>query len=117
MYEYNATVTKVIDGDTFEAIVDLGFKCSCVQTFRMAGINAPETKGDTLEAGRLSKEFLSKKIFDPTLIKKIIKIKSHKPNASMKQEKYGRWLADVWVDGVYLNMEMVSEGMAVSYMT
>ncbi len=45
MYEYRARITRVIDGDTVEAEIDLGFHVSLTVTLRLAGINAPETKG------------------------------------------------------------------------
>lgn len=42
-YIYNARVTRVVDGDTFDATVDLGFKVSTIQRFRLEGVDTPET--------------------------------------------------------------------------
>ena len=42
MYQYSATVNRVIDGDTIEVTVDLGFSLSWVTPVRLFGINAPE---------------------------------------------------------------------------
>ena len=115
MYQYFATVTDVHDGDTFKATVDLGFTVKAEQTFRMFGINAPELKGETKEIAIQSRDELRRLI----LGKKVI-IKSYRPDASLKQEKYGRYLAKVTVeinDSQYdVNNHMIRIGFAVSYM-
>ena len=49
MFEYNATVTRVVDGDTIDAIVDLGFSTFKKVRIRMHGINAPESRTRDLE--------------------------------------------------------------------
>jgi len=43
MYNYKALVTRVVDGDTFDATVDLGFTVSVQQRFRLKDIDTPET--------------------------------------------------------------------------
>jgi len=43
MYEYKAFVKRVVDGDTFDAIVDLGFTVSVLQRFRVKFIDTPES--------------------------------------------------------------------------
>lgn len=111
MYEYRATIAKVIDGDTVEATVDLGFAVSVVERFRLYGINAPETKGESREDGRAATEFLR------TLIAKhapdsVLTIQTRKD----KREKYGRYLAVLMAGGVNLNAVMVNAGHAVPYM-
>ena len=58
MYEYRATILRVIDGDTIEARVDLGFDVSVIERFRLYGINAPETKGESREEGKAATEYL-----------------------------------------------------------
>ena len=49
MFEYNARVTKVVDGDTIDAMVDLGFGTWKKVRIRMHGINAPESRTRNLE--------------------------------------------------------------------
>lgn len=44
MFEYQAEITRVVDGDTVDAIVDLGFSIKFKERFRLLGINAPETR-------------------------------------------------------------------------
>lgn len=111
MYEYRATITRVIDGDTVEADVDLGFHTYRSERFRLYGINAPETKGDTREAGRLATQHL------------IDLLSSHAPTNRVtiqtkrdKQEKYGRYLAVLIANGVNINQRMVEDGHAVVYL-
>ena len=49
MFEYNATVIKVVDGDTIDAMIDLGFNTWKKVRIRMHGINAPESRTRDLE--------------------------------------------------------------------
>ena len=44
MYNYNATCIRVIDGDTIDADIDLGFSVKIKKRIRLAGINAPESR-------------------------------------------------------------------------
>jgi len=88
MYTYKAHVDRVIDGDTFEATVDLGFKLKWTGIFRLHGIDTPETWRPKSEAershGEKAKEFVKKLIDDKdiTLI-------------TYKEGIYARYLADV----------------------
>jgi micrococcal nuclease len=112
LYHYRMKVTKVVDGDTIYGDVDLGF--SVVQKkmeFRFAGINTPETRGGTREAGLRSKEFVTNKLMDKEVI--IITKKDGK-------EKFGRYLAQIYyqdgLDWVCINDELVKLGLAVPFM-
>lgn len=52
---YRAVVRQVVDGDTLDVLVDLGFQCYAYQTLRLHGVNAPERY---TEAGRAAQGFL-----------------------------------------------------------
>ena len=52
MFEYNATIVRVVDGDTVDALVDLGFDTWKKVRIRMHGINAPESRTRDLEEKR-----------------------------------------------------------------
>lgn len=104
IFSYIGTVTKVVDGDTVEAVIDLGFTISVRERFRLLGINAPEMKGPEAAEGHKSKEWLAAQIEG-----KKVTIESH------GQEKYGRWLAVILVDGESVNKRMVTEGLAKVY--
>lgn len=104
-YQYQAKVTRVIDGDTLEVVVDLGFHASFSTTLRLYGINAPEMKGTTKAAGTKSKERLK------TLLEgKDVLIDSK------RLDKYGRTVSTVFVGDMNVNELMVKEGLAVRYM-
>jgi micrococcal nuclease len=92
MFEYRVKqITKVVDGDTIDVDIDLGFSISYSQRLRLAGIDTPESRTtDKLEKtlGLESKEYLKSKFKDA---KEII-VKTEKPDST---EKYGRILG--WV--------------------
>ena len=52
MYEYRAIITRVVDGDTFDAEVDVGFSITINHRFRLKGIDTPETWRPKTEAER-----------------------------------------------------------------
>jgi micrococcal nuclease len=109
MYTYEATITKVTDGDTVHADINLGFNVILRdQVLRLLGINAPEMKGPTSEAGKTSQKRL-----EEIVVGKRVTLKTHKD----KREKYGRLLAEIWIDNVNVNQQLISEGLAKSYMT
>ena len=115
MYEYRVkNVTKVVDGDTIDVDIDLGFNISYYQRVRLAGIDTPESRtSDKAEKvlGLESKEYLKYKLKDA----KTIVIKTEKPDSS---EKYGRILGWLYVDGntVSVNDQMIEEGYAWGYL-
>lgn len=103
-YIYNATVTKVYDGDTITVDFDLGFFVSMRdQTLRLYGIDTPELRGVEREQGLVVRDWLREKI----LGKKVV-IKSYRD----KKGKYGRWLADVYLEGEHINTTLLEKGYA-----
>ena len=117
-----SSVIGVIDGDTFTAAVQLGFGFATVQTLRLRALDAPEIESAD---GREAKEFLLAHGVRPgarILVK------------TLKSDKYDRYLADVWtlrsdkvsssgarttgderwVDGNYINQQLIDQGLAVS---
>ena len=62
MYEYRCEVTRVVDGDTVDAIIDLGFDVSYKSRVRLYGIDTPESRTRDLDEkarGKLAGKFLS----------------------------------------------------------
>jgi len=111
MYDYKARVIKVIDGDTVDVSIDLGFDIFLNERIRFHGINCPESRTSNKEEkikGLASKAFTESKL----PIGKEIIIQSK----TFSKEKFGRILADILVDGVNLNEELVEEGLAVVFM-
>lgn len=115
MYEYRVKkVTGVVDGDTIDVDIDLGFSISYSQRVRLAGIDTPESRTtDKFEKtlGLESKEYLKTKLKDA----KDVVIKTQKPDSS---EKYGRILGWLYVDGATksINEQMIEDGYAWGYM-
>ena len=115
MFEYYVKkVTNVVDGDTIDVDIDLGFDISFSSRVRLAGIDTPESRtSDKAEKvlGLESKEYLKSKIKDA----KSVVIKTEKIDSS---EKYGRILGWVYLDGsdISVNEQMISEGYAWGYM-
>jgi len=92
MYEYQARVVRVIDADTFEFEVDLGFKLKLLETFRLGGVDAWETRGVEREDGLRAKDRVIE-LFAAS--KNEVIVRTAKGDG---KGKYGRWIADVYVD-------------------
>jgi len=84
MYEYRARVTRVVDGDTVDATVDLGFHMQALLRFRVYGIDTPEIRGKEREEGLKSKAQVVEWIEGKDVV-----IRSEKTG------KFGRWLARI----------------------
>lgn len=100
IWNYRINNYRVIDGDTIEATIDLGFNTFRKEKLRLARINAPEIRTDS---GQVSKSHLSE-ILDG----KSIRIQTIKD----KEDKYGRYIAEVWVDSDNVNDMMVRDNAA-----
>jgi micrococcal nuclease len=117
MYTYEIKLDRVIDGDTIDAYIDLGFDVSVKKRIRFMGINTPESRTRDLEEkarGLAAKDRL-KNLLEGT---KTIQLKSHGVG------KYGRCLGELNIDivdgkeGVTLtnvNELLIKEGHAVEY--
>jgi micrococcal nuclease len=115
MYEYYVRkVEGVVDGDTIDVLIDLGFDILFASRVRLAGIDTPESRTKDLKEKALgleSKEYLKKALKDA----KSVVIKTEKMDSS---EKYGRILGWVYINGdtVSLNDMMINDGYAWGYM-
>ena len=115
MYEYYVRkVENIVDGDTIDVIIDLGFDILFQSRVRLAGIDTPESRTkDVAEKalGLEAKEYLKKQLKDA----KSVVIKTEKMDSS---EKYGRILGWVYVDGstVSVNDKMINDGYAWGYL-
>jgi micrococcal nuclease len=113
MYEYNAELIRIIDGDTVDCWIDLGFDIRIQERVRLAGIDAPETRTRDLEEkakGFESKEWLIKAL-DGENTKFIIVT-----NNFNRTGKYGRTIGTIMLkNGTNINELMVQEGLATVY--
>jgi micrococcal nuclease len=114
MYEYRVKqVLKVVDGDTIDVVIDLGFDISFTSRVRLAGIDTPESRTtDAREKilGLEVKEYLKKALDGAT----DIVIRTEKVDSS---EKYGRILGWLFINRQTdsLNLQLVNKGYAWSY--
>lgn len=112
LYTYIATVNRVVDGDTIDLSLDLGFRMSWKANCRFAGVNTPELSSsnpEVKEAAYKAKAYVESKIKPGD---KIL-LDSH------KLDKYGRPVAKIYYGKDYkncINDELIREGLAVGYM-
>lgn len=110
MYTYSVKVTRIVDGDTVDVDIDLGFGMSYrKQRVRMMGIDTPESRTRNLEEkfyGKASKAHLVEKLKDQK-----VKLVSH------DKGKFGRILGELFIgdNPVSVNQQMIDEFHAVPY--
>ena len=106
-------IHKVVDGDTIDADIDLGFNISLTKRIRLASIDTPESRtsdANEKKYGLESKEWLKKRCENA----KDILIKTELPDST---EKYGRIIGHLFINGeeTSLNNQMIVEGYAWEY--
>jgi micrococcal nuclease len=106
-------VIKVVDGDTIDADIDLGFDISLTKRVRLSGVDTPESRTTDLKEKKLgleSKEWLKHKLE----FAKDVLIKTELPDST---EKYGRILGNLYInnEALSLNQQMIDEGYALAY--
>ncbi len=108
-YTYSAKVLRVIDGDTVEADIDLGFHTwRRAERLRLARIDAPEIRGGSREKGFAAKKWLSELIEGQWLIVRTVADKSGRDSRG----SFGRYLVELFYEGKNLNDELVKAGHA-----
>ena len=108
MYTYAVKeVVRVLDGDTMEILIDLGFDVIVRQTIRIKGMNSPETRSkDPLEK---SKGLAAKAFAESWFSDKGITVRTY------KDEKYGRMLGDFFKGEENYSETAIQKGLAVAY--
>jgi micrococcal nuclease len=110
MYEYRCEIVKIIDGDTVDVDIDLGFGIWMRnERVRLYGIDTPESRTRDLEEkkyGLAAKEFLTKWLSAGN-----ITLKTHKD----AEGKFGRILGELWYNDVNINQKLIEEHHAVGY--
>jgi micrococcal nuclease len=114
IFVYRARCLRVVDGDTADLLVDLGFRMTTIQRFRLLGIDTPEMNAkDTYERERAvaATQALTSMLSSgtggdwPLLVR------------TQKADSFGRWLAEIWVEGagVNVNAKLLEGGYAVPF--
>ena len=113
MYEYKVRVVEVIDGDTIDAVIDLGFDIFTNKRLRLAGIDCPESRTTDLREKKLGTEA---KVYLRELLGNATNVVV-KTMATDTYEKYGRVLGRVYIGSspISVNEMMISKGYAWSY--
>ena len=110
MYEYKFKLDRVVDGDTIDVVIDLGFSILHKCRVRLLGIDTPESRTRDLDEkarGKLAKDFLSFCLAssDEHIIKTSVDSKG----------KFGRVLGTIYCDGKNINLLMIDKHHAVAY--
>ena len=114
MYEYRVKkVHAVVDGDTIDVDIDLGFNVSYFQRVRLAGIDTPESRTTNKYEKQLGLE-VKQKLKDLLSGAKTVVIRTEKPDST---EKYGRVLGWLFLDGAKesVNHSLIASGYAWEY--
>lgn len=111
LYYYNATVDRVVDGDTIDVTIDLGFNIWVKERLRLYGLNTPETRTKDLEEkerGLKAKKYVEHQVNSNGGQIQVL---------SLGKGKYGRVLAEIWVGKNNINELLIANNHAEVYMT
>ena len=107
MYEYKAIITNVVDGDTVDAVIDVGFKMTTTQRLRLLGVDTAElTSKDLIERAKAQE---AKLYVMEQLLGKSVLIKTE------KADSFGRYLATISINGLNFNQSLLDKGLATPY--
>ncbi len=113
MFTYDCEITRVVDGDTCDVTIDLGFKIMHKARVRLHGINAPESR--TRDKEEKYRGMQAKARFKELIRERDIRLISH------DKGKYGRVLGEILIKSTHndkwysVNKRLVTEGHAVEY--
>jgi len=109
MYEYNAKLDRVLDGDTIDAMIDLGFDTWVHKRIRLQGIDAPETR--TRDLDEKAQGFIAK----GRLTDLLEASNGEFVVVSHGVGKYGRCLGTIIIENENINELLIREGLAEVY--
>jgi micrococcal nuclease len=103
LYYYKADINNVVDGDTVDALIDLGMSTFSQQRLRLLGIDTPERGEDGFDEART---FMVETVLGREVVIKTV-----------KKDSFGRWIAEIFRPGqvVSVNKEMLDLKLAVPY--
>lgn len=90
MYQYKATITNVVDGDTFDMDIDLGFNIHIHERVRLLDVDTQEKFGAEKELGLLVEEYAWNNFYRAQVV-----IQSEKADTAAETDSFGRWLVRV----------------------
>jgi len=107
VYEYQAKVIDVYDGDSCTILIDLGFNITLEEKCRLYGIDTPELRSKNLqekELARQARDYLKGLVMDQE-----VTVITH------KEGKYGRYLVDIYRNDILVNDMLIARGFAKPY--
>ena len=108
MFEYLCKVTRVVDGDTIDVNIDLGFSIWHKARVRMSGIDTPESRTRNKKEKVLG-------LAAKARLKELLKSQKVSILCTKEKGKFGRVLADVRVNDKSINLQLIDEGHAREY--
>jgi len=109
MYKYEAFLVKVVDGDTVDAVIDLGFNVSIRERIRLWDINAPETRTRDIKEKILGNKAKKR-------LKELLRVNKGKFRlVSHGFGKFGRCLGEIFVNEQSINELLLTEGLVKRY--
>lgn len=110
MYEYDCRIKRVVDGDTIDLDIDLGFGTwRCAERIRLYGVDTPECR--TRDAQEKAAGLLAKKFVEDAL-----HVGGTYRLQTKEKGKFGRYLGTIKIDGeLTINAALISENLAVPY--
>jgi micrococcal nuclease len=108
-YRYRCSVLGITDGDTLDLRIDVGFRMTTEQRCRILDYNAPESMGPEAPLGRRAKQALAALLAQAEMIGAELTVETH------KADSFGRYLADLYLDGVSVSDSLVFDGYGVRW--
>jgi len=108
-YCYKAVVERVVDGDTIDVLISLGFNVKIKERLRLSGIDSPETYGVKKESDEYAAGMIAKNRLIELVENKDIIVKTE------KKGKYGRYIAEIFINEQSVNQILLSEGLVKPY--
>jgi len=110
MYEYKCKIVRVVDGDTVDVDVDLGWSTfRCGERIRLYGVDTPECRSrdaQEKEAGLAAKDYVTRRL----------QLGGTYTITTKEKGKFGRYLGVILLeDGTSINAALVKENLAVAY--
>jgi micrococcal nuclease len=104
MYTYNAKIINIVDGDTVDAEIDVGFKIKITHRLRLIGIDTEEMHDTDPQLRQLAKS--AKNYMIENLLNKTVNIKTY------KSDSFGRYLVEIYLDSKNINQQLVEAKLA-----
>lgn len=104
MYHYNARIINIVDGDTVDAEIDVGFKIKILHRLRLLHVDTEEmnSKDPQLrELAKAAKDYLVENLLDQSVTIR-----------TQKSDSFGRYLAEIYINEVHLNEQLIDLKLA-----